>query len=308
LPSRPHHQYVGSVDEKCRLAGRPRRAPRGAPWARRLGNCTVLCAALWLGLAVLPGPGLAQSIAFDIRPARLETEVNPGTEKTVGFRVQTAAAYAPVRETLVIESTDWTVAEDGSLQYAEPGTWKNSASPWIRFSPAAFALIPAMNQLVRITVTVPANAAPGVYRTGIFVQERSPAAPPDVTGPAVILRVRYAFFLYVIVPPVKAQAELTGFEVEVQSQMVRLQYAMKNSGNLHVRPLVRWAVKNAQGELTGAPGQHEATVLLPQSALREFFQFAALLPPGTYQMAVMVDFRDGEPLQSMNRTFDVPPK
>ena len=45
---------------------------------------------------------------FDIRPARLETEVNPGTEKTVSFRVQTAAVPAPSRETLVLQSTDWT--------------------------------------------------------------------------------------------------------------------------------------------------------------------------------------------------------
>jgi hypothetical protein len=242
---------------------------------------------------------------FDIRPTRLETEVNPGTEKTVSFRVQTAAAAAPSRETLILESTDWNVLEDGSIQYAAPGTMQDSASPWIQFSPAAFALIPAMNQLVRITITVPANAPPGAYRTGILVQERPPATPPDVKVPTVFVRVRYAYILYVIVPPARAQAELTAVEVDFQGQTGRLQYVMKNSGNLHARPLIRWAIKNARGEMTGAPGEHESTVLLPRATLRESFQFGAALPPGTYQMAVMVDFRDGEPLQSMTRSFDV---
>jgi hypothetical protein len=286
------------------LADLLRREPR----YRRLNDCTVLCAALWLGLALLASPAPAQSIAFDIRPARLEAEITPGTEKTVGFHVQTAGTSSPSRETLVMESTDWTIAEDGSLNYAAPGTLKDSASPWIRFSPAAFALLPNMNQLVRITVTVPPNTPPGSYRTGMFVQERPPATPPPVKGPQVIIRVRYAFFLYVIVPPAKAQAELTSIEVSLDSQTARLQYAMKNTGNLHTRPLVRWAIKNAQGEIVGTRGEHEATVLLPQSTLRESVRFAAPLPPGTYQLAVLVDFRDGEPLQSMSRSFDAPPK
>ena len=285
------------------LAGRPRRVLRN----RRLSKCASLCAALWLSLALLPGPGVAQSMPFDLRPTRLETEVNPGTEKTVSFRVQTAASSAPSRETLVLQSTDWTVLEDGSLNYAEPGTLKDSASPWIQFSPTAFALMPAMNQLVRITISVPANAAPGAYRTGIFVQERPPATPANVKVPTVFVRVRYAYILYVIVPPAKAQAELTAVEVEFKGPTGRVQYAMKNTGNLHARPLVRWAIRNAQGETTGTPGEHEATVLLPQSTLREFFQVGAALPPGHYQMAVMVDFRDGEPLQSMTRSFDVLP-
>jgi hypothetical protein len=95
--------------------------------------------------------------------------------------------------------------------------------------------------------------------------------------------------------------------VELKGQTGRVQYALKNTGNLHARALVRWAIRNAQGETTGTPGEHEATVLLPQSTLRECFEFPATLPPGQYQMAVMVDFRDGEPLQSMTRPFDVLP-
>ena len=271
-------------------------------------NRAVLRATLWLGLAALSGPAFAQSLAFDVRPTRLETEVGPGAEKTVAFRIQTEAASTPERDTLVLASTDWNIQEDGSVSYAEPGTSEDSASPWIQFSPTTFALMPAMNQLVRITIAVPATAAPGVYRTGIFVQARPPATPAVVKVPTVIVRVRYVYILYVIVPPVKAQPELTSVAVEIEGQTGRLQYAMKNGGNLHARPLIRWAIKNSQGELTGAPGEHEATVLLPQATLREFFQFPVTMPPGSYQMAVMVDFQDGEPLQSMTRPFEVPSK
>jgi hypothetical protein len=288
-------------------------APPGMPGvhARRnqlLNRCLTPYTLLCLALSGLAGSGQAQSIAFDIRPSKMEVEVNPGTEKTVGFRVQTAAKAGPSRETVILEPTDWNIAEDGSLNYMPPGTGPDSATSWLQTAPTAFALLPAMNQLVRITIAVPANAAPGVYRSGVFVQERPPATPPDLKSPSMVLRVRYVFLLYVIVPPAKAKAELMSIDVATGGQTGRLQYAMKNTGNLHVRPLVRWVVKDAQGKMASTPGEHDATVLLPKSTLREFFEFPAALPPGAYEIAVLVNFRDGEPLQSMTRSFDVPPK
>jgi hypothetical protein len=147
----------------------------------------------------LVGSGIAQSIPFDIRPSRVEAEVNPGAEKTVSFLIKTGAGAGPGRQTVTLESTDWTTQEDGSLKYAEPGTTRGSAVPWIKFSPSAFASIPSAGQLVRITIAVPPGAAPGVYRSGIFVQERPPATLPAVKESTVLLRVRYVFFLYVIV-------------------------------------------------------------------------------------------------------------
>ena len=277
---------------------------RRQSWPRNRRRFGLPLAIGLIALAV-PGTARAQSIPFDLRPVRLDVEVNPGTEKTVGFRVQTGSSEVLSRETLIVEPTDWDIQEDGSVVYAEPGSLRNSASPWVKFSPSAFALIPAMNQLIRITVAVPSNAAPGLYRTGMFVQERAAATTPTFKAPAVILRVRYAFFLFVIVPQAKAQPEFTSFDVDVEGETGHLRYAMKNSGNLHVRPLLRWAIKNDKGELVGEPGEHPSTVLLGQSSLHELFNFPARLPPGHYQMAVMVDFRDGEPLQTMSRSFSV---
>ena len=260
---------------------------------------------LFAGLTALASSGIAQSIPFDIRPARLEVEVSPGAEKTVSFRIETGTGGGPARQTVTLDPTDWTTQEDGAIKYSEPGTTTDSASKWVQFSPRAFAETPSANQLVRITVAVPADAAPGAYRSGIFVQERTPSELMSVDQPTVRLRVRYVFFLYVIVPPVKAAPELTQVECGIKGANARLGYTMKNSGNLHVRPLVRWAIRNERGEMTGAPGEHESTVLLPHATLREAFEFPAKLPPGRYQLAVLVDFRDGEPLQSMTQTLDV---
>lgn len=163
------------VPERGPLAveGRLRRAIRSSHAGKRTAGCIALC----LSLTALVGSGIAQSIPFDIRPSRVEAEVNPGAEKTVSFLIKTGAGAGPGRQTVTLESTDWTTQEDGSLKYAEPGTTRGSAVPWIKFSPSAFAAIPSAGQLVRITIAVPPGAAPGVYRSGIFVQERPPGPP-----------------------------------------------------------------------------------------------------------------------------------
>ena len=45
-------------------------------------------------------------------------------------------------------------------------------------------------------------------QTGIFLQERPPAAPPGKDQHLIYLRFRYVFSLYVVVQPVVKQAEL----------------------------------------------------------------------------------------------------
>jgi hypothetical protein len=149
-----------------------------------------------------------------------------------------------------------------------------------------------------------------VYRTALFVQERPPAAPAKTEGGMLFVRIRYAFTLYVIVPPVSAHPMLTDVHVNSASQSFRLTYELKNSGTLHVRPIINWIIKHgpdASAAQVDSRGKHEATVLLPSSTLCETFSINSALTPGHYQVSVIVDFQDGQPLQAMTRDFDVPP-
>jgi hypothetical protein len=257
--------------------------------------------------AALPRPLLCQTPAFSLNPGKMEIEVNPGTEKTAAFEIAAASAPVPERGRIMVSQTDWTIMEDGSLTFNPPGSSeKPSATSWITFSPSAFTLEAARTQLVRITVKVPEKTPPGVYRTGLFVQERPSAAPPDPGLRVINVRVRYVFLLYVLVPPISSHAELVNVEADTSNGPPRLICEMKNTGNRHARPLVFWNIRRDGAAVAEARGKAEATVLLPDATLREAYSLQYLtLAPGRYQASVFVDFQDGQPQQSMSRDFEV---
>jgi hypothetical protein len=192
---------------------------------------------LGLGVAVhaaLTSPLLCQTPAFSLNPGKMELEVSPGTEKTAAFEIAAAAAVVPERGRIMVTPTDWTILEDGSLTFRPPGSSEeHSASSWIAFSPSAFTLEAAQTQLVRITVTVPEKTKPGVYRMGLFVQERPSAAPPEPGLRVINVRVRYLFLLYVIVPPISSHARRRRRE-----EKWRLPFCCRN---LHCARRIPWS-------------------------------------------------------------------
>lgn len=262
---------------------------------------------VFLSQVVFLGHLPAQSPAFSIYPMRIELEAGPGTEKTAAFEVRAAPSPVAERGRLVLSLTDWKIREDGSVTYAAPGSTERSASPWIIFSPAALTTEPGRDQLIRITVQVPEKTEPGVYRSGLFIQERPPATPPGSDERVILLRIRYEFTIYVIVPPVSAHPELVNVEVDGNGHPPSLICEMKNTGSGYVRPIVSWNIRRRGLPASVATkGKREATVLLPFSTLRESYSLQNLAPvPGSYEVSVIVDFQDGQPQQSMTRAFEV---
>src|SRR5437870_6714977 len=114
----------------------------------------------------------AQTAGLGLDPGRMEITIKPGQEKTIGFTIDSPFSEVPVRGRLLLSLSDWNVNEDTSIAYAEAGSSKNSAAPWVVFSPAGLTISSGQKQLVRVTVRVPPQTAPGEYRTAIFVQER----------------------------------------------------------------------------------------------------------------------------------------
>src|SRR5207302_5766201 len=129
--------------------------------------------------------------------------------QTISFKVDAPPSEKEVRGRLLLSLTDWTVSEETTLAFSDPGTHTDSASKWVVFSPATFSIASGQSQLVRVTLRVPRETAPGTYRTAIFVQERPPAQLPKSGEHNVFFRFRYVFTLYVLVGPVAAHGELT---------------------------------------------------------------------------------------------------
>lgn len=271
---------------------------------QRLLQMASLVSMMTVLVALTSVAAYAQNSGIGLNPGRLEVEMRAGQEKTVGFQIESAPSDHPVRGRLILTLTDWKINPDTSVAYTEPGTLPDSAAGWVVFSPSAISVTSGQTQLVRVTVKVPAGTAPGVYRTGIFVQERPPAALPEPGQNVVFFRFRYLFSLYVIVPPVSTQPEVTDIRVSPDRRGLRVTCEMKNAGTRHVRPYVTWILRDQMGNPLFSYKNQEATVLLPKSTIREPVLLRGVAP-GQYEVEVLVDFRDGGPIQSLKSEIRV---
>src|SRR2546425_7897725 len=135
------------------------------------------CALAALLVALAPLHAHADNAGLGLNPGRVEVEVMPGEEKTVSFRIDSPPSEQLVRGHLLLSLTDWKINQDTSVTYFDPGSLQDSAAKWVVFSPSSLSIDSGHSELVRVTVRVPEGTTPGVYRAGIFVQERPPATP-----------------------------------------------------------------------------------------------------------------------------------
>jgi hypothetical protein len=260
---------------------------------------------------LLAEPAAAQDVrsgtsGLGLNPARLEVEIHPGGEKTAAFRVESPASDIPVQGRLMLSLTDWNIDGQANVSYLDPGSLPDSASPWIIFSPSALNIRSGETHLVRVTVRVPETAGPGVYRSGIFIQERPPAAPPNPGEHLLFFRFRYVFTLYVVVPPVAGTGELVDVRLVMERGGPAILYEMRNLGSRHIRPRVAWSLLDEnQKEITSARNR-ETTVLLPHASLNMRFPLAGQPAPGEYQLEALVDFNDGAAVQAVKRLVQLP--
>ena len=154
-----------------------------------LGAFTLL-AVLATKLATLP-----DRAEFAIHPSDSDLALFPGEQATVTLYVEAAAALEVPHLELAPSAVDWRVEADGVVHYLEAGTCINSASAWVYTTPSAISLVPGGAGRIRVTVKVPRNAEPGVYRTGVRIAHNRDARTIGLSGDVLRLTVR-------IVPPV----------------------------------------------------------------------------------------------------------
>jgi hypothetical protein len=259
-------------------------------------------------LAFCPGtPAGAATAGLSLLPGRLEVEVKPGVQKTVSFQIESPPSDQLVQGRLLLSLTDWSLSEDGSMAFQDAGSSPMSAASWITFSPTAISISSGQRSQVRVTIETPGDLKPGVYRAGIFVQERPPAAAPKKGDHNILFRFRYMAVVYVIVQPVAADPHLVDAGLQASGNKLDLIYRMTNDGLGFVRPSISYSLKDDAGKVVKEAKNHETTVLLPQAKLAENIPLEGVAA-GRYQLSVAVDFHDDKPIQSLVRTVDIAPE
>ena len=231
---------------------------------------------------------------ISLAPARLELEMQPGSEITVVVNLDyhsTSENSQPVR--IVASLNDWTIDRDGQVQFERANTLPNSASSWLIHSPAETTVTPGNLHAIRVTVSVPKDAAPGDHLTALIVEQRSDNIKLNENRRQMVIRYRMAAVFYIKVPQLSRQGSLESLRAEATADQVVVTPLLKNSGNSVIRPVMSLKVTDSSGVSVAELPRKESLPLLGGAELVQPLVFESRLGPGTYTVKYRVDFQDG---------------
>lgn len=245
-----------------------------------------------------PSP-LALSDEIAISPSRLELAVAPGTDRTVVVNIvyssQNASAAKPSR--LLASLGDWNLSPAGQIQFFRPGELEHGATKWVIYSPVEFTAVPGRTSQIRVTVRVPADAAPGEYTSVLFVEERPGQLKKKTNRKELAFHFRLSTIIYVQVPAVTKKGSLKALKAEMSPRGVLVTPTVVNEGNSHIRPSQSFQVFNDKNAVVAEFNQPEGFPILRESSSSPPLVAPAVLPPGEYQVRYRIDFNDGTPVK-----------
>ena len=233
-------------------------------------------------------PATAQ-ISVEVSPLRVELQAGPGSSSTQAVTLNNSSPEA-VR--IRARVTDWDLSRDGAPQFE--GAKENgpfSATSWVRVAPPEQVVDPGKEGTVRFTLTVPADAAPSGYRTGILFEFMPASGDPIARKREVQFRSRVATLIYVNVGEPPASVELNDLRTRSTPQQTQIVAVLANTGKRNVRTKGTMTVFAADGKQVAQVPVPDVPVL-PESE-REVaivaFEAAKPLPDGEYRVEVRFD-------------------
>lgn len=251
---------------------------------------TVVCVSAQVPDAAPKPSGNGISLA----PARLELEMQPGSETTVVINLDyhaTSENSQPVR--IVASLNDWTIDRDGQVKFERANTLPNSASPWLIYSPAETTVTPGNLHAIRVTISVPKDATPGDHLTSLIIEQRPDNLKLNENRRQMVIRYRMAAVFYIKVPQLRRQGSLESLSADTKDNQIFVTPLLKNSGNSVLRPLTSLQVTNSAGVAVAELPQKEYLPLLGGAELEQPLVLESRLAPGTYTVKYRVDFQDG---------------
>src|SRR5215213_5673747 len=234
--------------------------------------CRFTAVLIWLCLTMVgasaqgPAPAATPAPAgtgISLAPARLELEMQPGSETTVVVNLDyhtPAENSQPVR--IVASLNDWTIDRNGQVQFERANTLPNSASSWLIYSPAETTVTPGNLHSIRVTISVPKDAAPGDHLTALIVEQRGDNIKLNQNRRQMVIRYRMAAVFYIKVPQLRRQGSLESLRAEATVDQVVVTPLLKNSGNSVIRPLASLKVTDSSGVSVAELPQKESLPLL----------------------------------------------
>lgn len=259
-------------------------------------------------------PALAEAQAppadgFRLSPGRVQLEIPPGGVKTVVLHLQYNASQKsadPVR--LMAYLNDWDTAPDGQVMFHKAGSKPRSASQWMIYSPAEAVVQPGGLHTIRVTVSVPKDAAPGDHLAALMIEPRSNNIKTASTGPQFRVSFRLGALFYITVPGATRKGSLEDLKAQVSREAIQIIPTIKNSGNSALRPAYTLKIVSESNETVFESELTQAQAVLGQSVQSRSIKLESELVPGNYKVFYKVNFNDGNPVVEGVTSFTVTAK
>jgi hypothetical protein len=236
----------------------------------------------------------AQGDSIALAPARVELEMQPGSETTFVVNLDYRAGNADAKPARIVASlNDWTITKNGQVDFFKAGTKPDSASSWIVYSPAETTVMPGAVHSIRVTISVPADAAPGDHLAALIVEERADNIKFNQNTRQMVVHYRMASMFYIKVGRLEKRGTLENLQAEMSPQGVVVTPTLKNDGNSVVRPTASIKILNENGESVAELSDIEPLPILGKSQVSQATLVEKQLPPGIYTVKYKIDFQDG---------------
>jgi hypothetical protein len=230
-------------------------------------------------------------VSVEVSPLRVELQTDPGGSTTQAITIHNTGVEAVrVRATI----SDWHLSIEGAPQFVPAADPTYSASAWTRLAPPEQVIAAGAEGMVRFTLTVPADAAPAGYRTGVLFEFGPADGTPIARGHDVVVRSRIATLIYANVGHPAAAVDLEDLKARiVPNQPVQIVARLKNTGQRTVRTRGTMTIFDSAGAKVAELPVPDVPVL-PRSE-REVAvdtnerESAHPLPPGDYRVEIRID-------------------
>lgn len=227
-----------------------------------------------------------------LAPARFELEMQPGSETTVVVNLDYHTARTDAKPSRIVATlNDWTIDESGELQFFKAGTRSRSASPWIIYSPSEVTVQPGQTHSIRVTISVPKDAAPGDHLAALIVEQRPDTIKLNRGARQMLVRFRMASMFYITVPQTVRRGTLENLQAKAGPAGITITPTLKNDGNSAIRPISSIQIADARGRTLYELEEGETLPVLGGSSLSKPLTIDKRLPPGTYTVKYKVDFQ-----------------
>lgn len=245
----------------------------------------------FLSLGQTPGGSMA------LAPARFELEMKPGTETTVVVNLDYRSGGDATKPARIVASlNDWDMTRDGRVEFFPANTRPNSANSWLIYSPGEASVMPGTIHQIRVTVSVPANAAPGDHLAALIIEQRPETLKAETNLRQMVVRYRMASVFYIKVAALTHKGYFKHLFAESTPSGIIVTPVLKNEGNSVIRPTASLSIIDVDGRSVAELPGLEPLPILAGSEIAQPIIIERQLALGTYSVKCRVDFHDGRPV------------